>query len=283
MEADVPGKVRAAGEGPAPGEALTRTRSWAVALLLTGFIAVTVDVLLSGPLTRLDWAVHLFVEEYARGVWWLASDVSAYAGGNQYLLVAALGVLCLGIAARYRTLRPVVIVFGVCVVLAIVIPGLKELTGRTPPRFGYDEVFTDETEYPSGHALNGIVLWGLLLELARSASRRVERMVPPWLRNTVLVVTAAAGGLGMVGMDYHWLSDVFAGWLLGAAMFVTLLGREPLRPIRDRRDADRTPRLPTGKAGVNAARMPPPALRPGAAKSPGRRRASRSPDRSSGR
>lgn len=239
-------------------------------LLLAGFCGVTADVLLSGPLADLDWTVHLLVEEYVRGPWWVLSDVLAYAG-NQYVLIGSLGLLCILAAIRYRTLRPMLVVLVVCVSLAIIVPGLKIITGRTPPHTEVDLVFTSHTEYPSGHAVNAIVIWGTFLELVRATSRQVERLLPPRVRDVLIALATAAGGLGMVGMDYHWLTDVYAGWMLGAAMFIAFLGWDPFRPIRNQRDA-----------GIQLARgRMPPTSPPRVVPNPrDPRRARRSPDRS---
>ncbi len=227
---------------------MTGKQKWACALLLAGFVAVTADVLASGPLTRLDWAVHLFVEKHVQGLWWQLSDLAARAGG-EWVLTVPLAVLSLVAAIRYRSVRPLAIVFVVCVTLVVVVPGIKILTGRTPPAEGVDLVFTDETEYPSGHAVNAIVLWGTFLELATSTSRQVQRLLPPRRRYVLVALAAGAAGLGMVGMDYHWLTDALAGWMLGAAMYIGLLAWDPFRPLREKREAG-------GKTAVCPSRAP---------------------------
>lgn len=203
--------------------------------LLAGFASVTADVLLSGPLTRLDWAVHVFVERQMHRPWWWWLARILKLAGHQVVLTAPLGALCLFAAIRYRTWRPVLVVFLVAGALAVIVPGLKILTGRTPPNEEVDLVFTGETEYPSGHAVNAIVLWGAFLELARSTFRRVARWAPPRRRNALIAAAAAAAGLGMVALDYHWLTDVLAGWMLGTAMLVGLLRWDPFGPIAERR------------------------------------------------
>lgn len=215
---------------------LSRKQAWACALLLAGFAAITADVLASGPLTRLDWATHLFVQQQLQHAWWwwLASIVKH--GGNEWILVPLLGALCVFAAVRYRTVRPLLVVFFVCGAIAVVIPGLKIITGRTAPHTGVDWVFTSGTEFPSGHALNAIVILGTFLELAAAISRSVERRLPPRRRYLIIVVAAAAGGLGMLALDYHWLTDVLAGWLLGAAGYIALLAWDPFRPLREARD-----------------------------------------------
>lgn len=81
-------------------------------MLLAGFAAVTADVLLSGPLTRIDWAVHVFVEDRLRHPWWERLNGILATAGDQYVLVGALGALCLFAAARHRSLRPVLAVLS---------------------------------------------------------------------------------------------------------------------------------------------------------------------------
>ncbi len=219
---------------------MRKKQVWAGVLLLTGFAAVTAQVLTSGPLTGLDWAVHRLVQDYVDGRWRQVADALAHAG-HRVVLTVPLGVLCVLAAARFRSFRPMMVVFAVCATLVIVVPGIKIVTGRAAPQIQHDWLFAPGTSFPSGHAANAVVLWGALLELARSAARRVETLLRPWLVYTLIAVAAAAAGLGKVGVGDHWLTDVLAGWLLGTAMYVALLAWDPFRPLRERRGRPTSP------------------------------------------
>jgi membrane-associated phospholipid phosphatase len=212
----------------------TRSRhTWLCAVLLAGVALVTWDVLSYGPLTRLDWATHLYVEKHVRGAWWWL----CYAGslmGNEWVLYVPLGLTSLIAAAWHRSLRPLAVTAGVCIWLVLFIPLFKIEVSRSWPRSGVDLMFyPGGSEFPSGHDVNAIVIWGLFLELLASSSRRAARWLPVRTRRWLVVVATVAAGLGMVGLDYHWLSDVLAGWMLGAAIFIAILALDLLRPLRE--------------------------------------------------
>lgn len=92
--------------------------------------------------------------------------------------------------------------------------------------------------YPSGHE-TGVVSWesvAALLLLSSSASRRVRAVL-----TTVLVLYAAAAGIGLVGAFHHYMTDVVGAICWAIAVCVsTALGldamREPLG-VRSRRAA----------------------------------------------
>lgn len=211
---------------------LTRRRFLACAILVAAFGVVTADVLLGGPLTGLDHVLHGRLEGQTHGAWWRAGYGLAQAG-NEYVVIPALGAVCL-VAARWRrSLRPVVVTFVVCASLALVVPAIKIVTGRTAPRSGIDAVFAGGAEYPSGHAINAILLWGVTFELLVAAFPVTSRWLTRPVRRVLVTLLGAAAGAGMVMLNYHWLTDALGGWLLGTAMFILFLGLDPFGPLRD--------------------------------------------------
>ncbi|MGH3319675.1 MAG: phosphatase PAP2 family protein [Streptosporangiaceae bacterium] len=206
-------------------------RTWACLLLLAGFCAVTADVLLHGPLTRLDWNAHTWIGGHVEGPWWWLFYVLAQAG-REAVLTVPLAVVSLVAAFRHRSPRPLVLAFVVCVSLVIIVPGIKILVGRTAPGSGVDLVFTMGREFPSGHATNAIMICGAFLELLVSLHPRVASALTVRRRRALVVLATAAAGVGMIGLDYHWITDALAGWLLGAAMYIPLIALDPFRPLR---------------------------------------------------
>ncbi len=98
--------------------------------------------------------------------------------------------------------------FGVMVAAAGAVWLVKAGVGRLAPSSGSDQIRAGGRSYPSGHAVAAVVCWGLLLEHAGGLGRR--------RRHALTALLAGAAGLGMAALDSHWLSDVLAGWLLGA-------------------------------------------------------------------
>ena len=74
---------------------------------------------------------------------------------------------------------------------------------------------TSASSFPSGHAANSIAWLAIAIALARA--------VPGLSGRAVVVVAglalAAAIGLTRVELRAHYLTDVLAGWGLGAAVF----------------------------------------------------------------
>lgn len=78
-----------------------------------------------------------------------------------------------------------------------------------------DSVIANQS-YPSGHATNAAVVYGLFALLA-----------PPALRPRLLILAAALAfltGLSRVMLGVHYPSDVLGGWMLGSAF--AMLGTE---------------------------------------------------------
>ena len=180
----------------------------------------------------LDWAIS--TRTPTRDQWITTfTDIGGPVWGS-VLAVVILGVL----VAVWRRWTPVLVLLpGLLGALAITVVG-KDLTGRGRPPFSEAvPPYEVSTSFPSGHTLNATVLAGLTAYLLLILTRRM------WLG--VLGVIAAATyavtmGLSRVWLGHHWLTDVLAGWLLGAAWVIgvitvhrivlTLRDREPEPP-----------------------------------------------------
>jgi undecaprenyl-diphosphatase len=97
---------------------------------------------------------------------------------------------------------------------ALLSESLKNLFGRDRPEAVYRVVEASSESFPSGHAmLSAVAYLTLGVLLARILQRRR-------LKIYVLAVAAALTfivGLTRVYLGVHWLTDVLAGWSLGAA------------------------------------------------------------------
>jgi undecaprenyl-diphosphatase len=205
---------------------------------LAVFALVLADVLLDGPLRQTDLRGHEWVREHVRGGWHVLAYVLVLAG-QRFVVVAPLVVAAIASSVRLRSVRPVVVAASVLVVLAVAVPALKALTGRTAPRSGVDRVFAGGSDFPSGHALNGVVLWGLTFSYVAALGGPFAAWVRRH-RRLLTLLTALAAGLGTTGMDYHWWTDVLAGWALGVAVLVAVLALDPVRASPARRAASRS-------------------------------------------
>jgi undecaprenyl-diphosphatase len=215
--------------------------------VLAGVLACLLGVLTwqvaaRGPFTVADIPVHEWVlrhgPDQSSPLWVPLSDL-----GDGRVAAPVLAAVAAATWWRRRALRPVVLAAAGLIGFIVVLEAMKEVIGRAAPGSGGDAVFADGTAFPSGHTSAATVMWGLVVWLAVAAARRVPAS-PRVSRYSCLVAGAAAGlaaGAAMVRMDYHWVSDVAAGWLLGLITLLSVLaaaessrgGAQPSgRPVR---------------------------------------------------
>jgi len=234
------------------------SRQWlAMALLfVVGFGWVTAAVLLSGPLVTIDHVV---------ASWWQQHLGHATVGvirryvvlpGQRLYDVPPMAVLAAVLAWRRRQWRPLLVPLVVMVLLAIVVPGLKLLTGRTNPDSGVDLLFAGGTEYPSGHEVNAIVVWGMTFALAGRLNWAVGRWLTPRRRAALVTVMALDVGIGVVIGRTHWLSDVLASIFLAIPLLWAILRIGFTRPETTQRAPVPDLRRPEAEASVGATRSP---------------------------
>jgi undecaprenyl-diphosphatase len=92
---------------------------------------------------------------------------------------------------------------------------LKELVARARPIFDDPIATAPGYSFPSGHALNAMVVGAgaVVLGWQATRSRRGARAALVAGAATLVVVT----GLDRIGLGVHYTSDVVGGWLIGLA------------------------------------------------------------------
>jgi undecaprenyl-diphosphatase len=145
---------------------------------------------------------------------WLVDVAELMTGLGAGAVVYSLAAVCaVALAARRRWAELGVLVAGLALVF-IGVHELKATIGRPRPVGGL--VATEGSSFPSGHAAYAtFYVW-----LAVTIVMRLR----PGISRGALVVAAGIGltalvGLSRVYLDVHYMSDVNAGWALGAAAF----------------------------------------------------------------
>ncbi len=191
---------------------------------LLGWIAVVVGAvpfLLLWLLVQRSWAplagldgdvaadLNAWVSESPRAVTVL-SAITNLAGTEAAILIFTLATLFLLVRGQ-RRLAAFTATAGLG--LPLLGPLTKALVDRARPVVDSPVVDTpSNASFPSGHSLTGMVTFGVLLLLALPGVRRRAR---PWLiAGTVLLVVAI--GFTRLALGVHFVSDVLAGWALGA-------------------------------------------------------------------
>lgn len=147
---------------------------------------------------------------------WLNGLVTGYTniGGPVGMPILAVSVMVL-LAVRRRSWTPVILIpaaaFGS---LLMTIAG-KEAIGRLRPALEFAvPPYERSPSFPSGHALNALVIAGVVAYLLVLRQHRKRTRT---LTIGLAVVFAITMGLSRVYLGHHWLTDVLVAWTLGIA------------------------------------------------------------------
>lgn len=185
---------------------------------LLAFAAIA-DEMAEAEGQRIDWQVLSFLRPTANphdalGPAWFeraVAELTHFGGTASLTLIALIAVGFLLIRRRLASAVLVVIALGGGTALS---EGVKALFGRDRPPLAYRAVETVSASFPSGHAMLSTVTYLTLgALLAQVMPRRREQAFV----FGVAVVLALIVGASRVYLGVHWLTDVLAGWSLGAA------------------------------------------------------------------
>ena len=163
--------------------------------------------------------------DYAIGLRSPVADVvvTAYTNVAGPIAMPAIAVLALLILSIHRrSWTPVILIVAAGSGSLLITAAGKGLVGRVRPDLSEAvPPYEYSPAFPSGHALNSVVIAGIIayLLILRQHSARA--------RATTITVTALFAvtiGFSRVFLGLHWFTDVVAGWALGAlwlAMVIT--------------------------------------------------------------
>ncbi|WP_125776966.1 phosphatase PAP2 family protein [Antribacter gilvus] len=208
------------------------TLTGAVSALLLGI--ATWQVLAGGPFVAWDWRSHLWADAHLPGGWVKqVLDGVASVGGERLFTLPVVIPLAAWLSYRSRSRGPLVAVLVGVATIAVVGYSLKFGLGRTMPWTGEDELYGGGRAFPSGHAANAAYTWAMVSYLVFGRGGLRPSRAGLRLALAASAVVALAVGAVMVVLDYHWLSDVPGGWLVGLlalAVSLVLLDRSG-RPV----------------------------------------------------
>lgn len=141
--------------------------------------------------------------------------------GSAQVLPWLVAVVTIALALRWRQWTPVVLMSAAVTGSVLMTVAGKSAVGRTRPAL-VDAVppYESSASFPSGHALNAVVVAGVVAYLLVRRQRRA------WARATTL---GAAGsfaftmGMSRVYLGHHWLTDVLVAWTLGLAWLTVVV------------------------------------------------------------
>jgi membrane protein DedA with SNARE-associated domain len=188
---------------------LMATLAVALFVLVAYIVVVGRDL---GPTPGDETAVEL-VEHLHSGFLRTASRVVTFLGSGPFTW--ALTVVCAALLAARRRWNEFWVLLAGMTISSIGIHEIKDAVDRPRPD-GAAGVATSGSAFPSGHAAHSVIYVWLAVTVVlrlRPGMARAAAVVTVGIVLTVLV------GLSRVYLNVHYLSDVNAGWALGAASF----------------------------------------------------------------
>jgi membrane-associated phospholipid phosphatase len=235
------GLPEADGSGQDPARQVRSTdrpaRRWWVAPLFTGLSMaallgfLTWQVVVRGPAIAWDWPLHTYVDpRQPGGAGREVLNAVASLGGQRLYTLPILVAVGAFVAWKQRSVRVLVAVgFGLATVFFVGY-WIKFGLGRTPPHTGVDILHGEGQAFPSGHTANATLTWFLIVIILFGSRgwRPDPRLFRRWIPAAVAIVFVS--GMLMTLLDYHWLSDVPGGSILGglALSVATAVLRAPI-------------------------------------------------------
>ena len=191
-------------------------------LFTSTYALITQQVLANSWIRRLDESIYdrsflLLEPNKTPTLVMLVDDL-----GLRSITAIALLVTASLISRRFKSWRPINLSLLSLLLLNLTVGASKLLFGRTKPSTGFDLVFTDSgLSYPSGHAANAVLTWGMLAYLIFRYSNKepFEGMRLTWFVSIVTIGVCLAS----LYRNTHWFSDLLGGLFIGSALLVAII------------------------------------------------------------
>lgn len=205
-----------------------RALRWS-ALLFVGFLAVTQQVLSNGPLVNFDNDVNRTHRPQLQGfAGFLLRRLDDL--GLRWLTAVVLIIAASYIAYKFKTWRPLNLAVLSLLALNFVVGVFKIFLGRTKPRDGIDLLHAGGMSYPSGHASNAVLSWGILAYLIYRYAR-VDRYQGRLATAGVVVISLTVCVVSLI-RHTHWFTDLLGGLFIGSALLVAVIAVDRYVPSK---------------------------------------------------
>jgi membrane-associated phospholipid phosphatase len=205
-----------------------RALRWSL-LLFFGFLLVTHQVIINGPLVAYDEEIASQPQpefEGVRGFILRRLDDLGLRGLTATVLLIAAAF----IAYKFQTWRPLNLAVLSVVLLNLVVGGFKLMLGRTKPRDGFDLLHAGGMSFPSGHASNAVLSWGILAYIIYRYAK-VDRYQGRLASAGVLTISLTVCIVSLIRRT-HWFSDLLGGLFIGSALLVAVIAIDRYVPSK---------------------------------------------------
>ena len=207
---------------------MNRALRWAT-FLFAGFIVVTQQVYTYGPLVGYDKEINSQPKPQFKGIAGFIllrlDDLGARWLTSTVLLIAAALI-----AYKFKTKRPLILAAISLLLLHLIVGAVKLSLGRTKPRDGFDLLHAGGMAYPSGHASNVVVGWGLLAYLIYRYAK-VNRYQGRLASAAVVLISVVVCAVSLI-RHTHWFTDLLGGLFVGSALLVTVIAIDRYVPSK---------------------------------------------------
>jgi len=205
---------------------MNRAIKWS-ALFFVGFIVVTQQVITNGPLIAMDARIaNASRIKFAPWFDFILMRIDDL--GLRGLTAPALLLAAIYIARRFNTWRPLNLALLSLIALNVTVGLAKLLIGRTKPQLNVDLIYAGGLSYPSGHASNALLSWGVLAYLIYRYAH-VDRYRGRLASTGVALITLSVCVVSLF-RNTHWLSDLVGGLFIGAALLVMVIAVDRFFP-----------------------------------------------------
>lgn len=205
---------------------MNRAIKWS-ALFFVGFIVVTQQVITNGPLIAMDARIaNASRIKFAPWFDFILMRIDDL--GLRGLTAPALLLAAIYIARRFNTWRPLNLAVLSLIGLNVTVGLAKLLIGRTKPQLNVDLIYAGGLSYPSGHASNALLSWGVLAYLIYRYAH-VDRYRGRLASTGVALITLSVCVVSLF-RNTHWLSDLVGGLFIGAALLVMVIAVDRFFP-----------------------------------------------------
>ena len=207
---------------------MDRALRWSL-VLFTGFLLVTQQVLTFGPLVEYDKKINSDPKPQFEGfAGFLLRRLDDL--GLRGLTATVLILAALFIAYKFKTWRPLNLAFLSLILLNLVVGTSKLVLGRTKPRDGFDLLHAGGMSYPSGHASNAVLSWGILAYLIYRYAK-VDRYQGRLASAGVVAISLTVCIVSLI-RHTHWFTDLLGGLFIGSALLVAVIAVDRYVPSK---------------------------------------------------
>jgi len=205
---------------------MVRAVKWS-SLFFLGFIVVTQQVITNGQLIALDAKIaNAGRTDFPSWIDFLLMRIDDL--GLRGLTATALMIAAIYIARRFKTWRPLNLAILSLIALNLTVGLAKLLIGRTKPQLNVDLIYAGGLSYPSGHASNALLTWGVLAYLIYRYAH-VDRYRGRLASTGVALISLSVCVVSLF-RNTHWLSDLVGGLFIGAALLVMVIAVDRFVP-----------------------------------------------------